>query len=108
MNLPEVIDNPPERYDNLEQHHGVVSQKVNLLFDGQVYRLTVKHVVIELDWYLDEGDWNEAVERYRENYSLEEHDIDEVSKTLSQSIAFYKQYESEYEKVDWLNGDYSF
>lgn len=102
---PDILLDPPDKYNKIRNKHGCCGLKPNLYYNGTVHRIWVtfvyKHIV--------ESD--RTVTEFLESYGkMEWHEkgvpekgecdhADEMRESIKQAVSFYEEYESEFRSV---------
>lgn len=96
--LPDVILDPPEKYDRIRNRSGVCGDKPNLHWNGTIHRIWVTHAVDGVDSL---GGVDEYLDAYGGAWSYEnaEQARQEMREAVEQAMAFHDEYRETYEEV---------
>lgn len=101
--VPSPIARVPDKYDRLEQHFGVVSNHVNLVYDGHAHRICVNHVLPyfnDLDSVTVDGELTDSAEQGIDEVidAYKPDDEEGMREATRQSLRFYAEYRDLYEQ----------
>jgi hypothetical protein len=95
--LPDVILDPPERFDLITNRIGRCGVKPNLVYGGNIHRMWVTHAVdiVREQFY---GDVDAYVNAFAPNHCSREVK-EEMRETVQQALEFHDEYEMEFEML---------
>lgn len=106
---PDVLLDPPAKYDRIRNEPGVCGDKPNLYYNGTVHRIWVTHAVDGVEAC---GGIEEYVDAYGCAWGYENKFTarDEMREAVEQAIAFHDEYDDVFELVrhqrDAIIGNY--
>jgi len=95
--LPDVILEPPEWFDRIENRIGCCGVKPNLVYGGYVHRIWVTHAVDFVREVYD-GDVDAYVDMFAPNLCSPEVEK-EMREAVEQALEFHDEYEREFERL---------